>query len=99
MRGAWEPTENLGVVTTDPLHLNSVQRVGRDVASAYDWLNPEDLLVSFRSLFGRRGDAVQRPHQDGIRITTQSPEAFEEPIWQLFIPHAHQSNASLRPNR
>lgn len=48
----------------------------------------------FFSLFGARGDSVQRPHQDGILITPESPEAFEEPIWQLFFPNAHRVSTS-----
>ena len=33
--------------------------------------------------------AIERPHQDRIRITVDSPEAFEEPLWQQFFPHVH----------
>jgi len=35
---------------------------------------------------------MERPHQDGILITRESPEAFEEPIWQYFFPHIHENN-------
>lgn len=49
-QGAAEPTENLDTQSTDPLHLNSIQRVGQEVAAIYDWLNPDDLLISFRSI-------------------------------------------------
>lgn len=38
------------VQTDDPLHFNSVQEVGQEVASAHDWLNADDLLVSFRNI-------------------------------------------------
>ena len=33
--------------------------------------------------------AVERPHRDRITITRDSPEAFEEPIWQDFFPWVH----------
>ena len=33
--------------------------------------------------------AVERPHRDRIRITKESAEAFEEPLWQDFFPWAH----------
>ena len=33
--------------------------------------------------------AVERPHRDRIRITRESAEAFEEPLWQDFFPWAH----------
>jgi hypothetical protein len=36
--------------------------------------------------------ARERPHQDRIRITPESPEAYEEPIWQHFFPQAHAAN-------
>jgi hypothetical protein len=32
---------------------------------------------------------VERPHRDRIRITRESAEAFEEPIWQHFFPQVH----------
>ena len=34
-------------------------------------------------------EAVERPHRDRIRITRESPEAFEEPLWQAFFPVTH----------
>ncbi|MEI6515040.1 MAG: sulfotransferase [bacterium] len=39
-------------------------------------------------------DPVERSHRDGIRITPESPEAMEEPIWMSFFPLAHDSAAS-----
>ena len=33
--------------------------------------------------------AVERPHRDRIRITRESAEAFEEPLWQDFFSWAH----------
>jgi hypothetical protein len=40
--------------------------------------------------------AVERPHRDRIRITAESPEAFEEPLWQFFFPHLHAADAVHR---
>lgn len=37
------------------------------------------------TVFGRRQAPIERPHKDRIRITRESPEAFEEPIWQYFF--------------
>lgn len=40
----------------------------------------------------RSADApVERPHRDRIRITKESAEAFEEPLWQSFFPGAHDA--------
>lgn len=36
---------------------------------------------------------VERPHKDRILITPESPEAFEEPIWQHFFPNLHDPDA------
>ena len=38
--------------------------------------------------------SVERPHRDRIYITADSPEAFEEPLWQFFFPHVHDENAN-----
>ena len=37
---------------------------------------------------------VERPHRDRIRINRESPEAFEEPIWQHFFPWLHDRASS-----
>ncbi len=31
----------------------------------------------------------ERAHRDGIRVTRESPEAFEEVVWMAFFPHLH----------
>jgi len=47
---------------------------------------------------GKRGElaAVERLHGDGIAITSESPEALDEPIWMSFFPDAHDP---MRDNR
>lgn len=35
---------------------------------------------------GKVENPVERPHRDRIRITRESPDAFEEPIWRYFFP-------------
>jgi hypothetical protein len=35
------------------------------------------------------GPEVERPHRDRIRITKESAEAFEEPLWQAYFPWTH----------
>ena len=34
-----------------------------------------------------RSEPVERAHRDRIRVTRDSPEAFEEPIWAHFFPY------------
>lgn len=33
--------------------------------------------------------AMERAHKDGIAVTSQSPEAFEEMLWMAFFPDIH----------
>ena len=43
----------------------------------------------YLKIAGGRQQSTERPHQDGIQITRDSPDAFEEPIWQHFFPDLH----------
>ena len=52
---------------------------------AWNWF--QDLMSG-----GRAAEAVERPHKDRIRITKESPEAFEEPVWQAYFPWTHDAN-------
>ncbi|MFN0055446.1 MAG: sulfotransferase [Planctomycetales bacterium] len=54
------------------------------------------LWSRFLSRFRTRQEAVERPHKDRIKITSESPEAYEEPIWQHFFPHLHAPEAIHR---
>lgn len=38
--------------------------------------------------------ASERAHLDGIQITRESPEAFEEVLWMAFFPGLHDPNRS-----
>jgi hypothetical protein len=40
------------------------------------------------------GPARERAHRDGILVTRESPEAFEEVLWMSFFPHLHDSSHS-----
>jgi hypothetical protein len=43
----------------------------------------------FQSRLSTTATPVERPHGDRIHITRESPEAFEEPLWQTFFPWTH----------
>lgn len=43
---------------------------------------------------GRGGAASERAHGDGIEVTSESPEAFEEVIWMTFFPHLHDPDVN-----
>ena len=50
----------------------------------------------FSSRFRRPGEAQERAHQDGMLVTTDSPEAFEEIIWKAFW-NSHYEDDRIRP--
>lgn len=55
--------------------------------------------VAWNRIQGRMGKSsppVERPHRDRIKITKDSPEAFEEPIWAYFFPAIHDPQALHR---
>jgi hypothetical protein len=37
---------------------------------------------------------AERSHGDGIAVTSDSPEAFEEPLWMAFFPGQHDPSRS-----
>lgn len=43
-----------------------------------------------------RGDPVarERAHRDRIKVTPESPEAFEEVLWKIFFPRLHEPSES-----
>lgn len=42
----------------------------------------------------RNGDPKERAHRDGITVTPESPEAFEEVLWMSFFPAMHDLPAA-----
>ncbi len=52
----------------------------------WDWLSSR--------LPWRDGRPVERPHRDGIWVTPESPESFEEILWMIFFPSAHDPGRS-----
>jgi len=42
----------------------------------------------------QRAPARERSHRDGIAVTPDSPEAFEEALWMAFFPHLHDPGRS-----
>jgi hypothetical protein len=54
------------------------------------------LWNSFQQRIASSGAPIERPHQDRIRITKDSPEAFEEPLWMHFFPFVHDAASCHR---
>jgi hypothetical protein len=42
----------------------------------------------------REAPPAERTHRDGIAVTSESPEAFEEVIWMAFFPELHDPSKS-----
>jgi hypothetical protein len=40
------------------------------------------------------GPPRERPHRDGVMVTTDSPDALEEMIWMAFFPRCHDPSVS-----
>jgi hypothetical protein len=57
------------------------------VFTPYAWNKLVDLAPA------RADAAVERTHLDGIMVTPDSPEAFEEVLWMAFFPRLHDPDA------
>lgn len=53
------------------------------------------LWHKFSSKFSRSVEAQERAHQDGMLVTTESPEAFEEIIWKAFWRDRYRTDRIL----
>lgn len=42
----------------------------------------------------RKEEERERTHKDGIKVTSESPEAFEEVLWMAFFPNLHDPGRS-----
>jgi hypothetical protein len=47
--------------------------------------------------FRKVGDKVERAHGDGMMLSFDSPEAFEEVVWLTFLRHAIVDDRTLSP--
>lgn len=50
----------------------------------------------FLDRFPATDQPAERPHRDRIRITRESPEAMEEPLWQAWFPDQHSEHSIHR---
>ena len=67
--------------------LSSIPSVAAHQYRDFPFVMTPALWQRFTSIFSSgKNIALERPHRDGIFITRESPEAFEEPIWQYFFP-------------
>lgn len=99
-----------GVSVESPIHVSGLARAGTTIlletlaghrATATYRYRDYPLLFTpcwwnrfLDRLPQRERAAVERSHRDGIRVTRESPEAFEEMLWMAFFPQAHDPAAS-----
>jgi hypothetical protein len=64
-------------------------------------LRMKDYPMLFTPYWWRRATANQRPqpprerpHKDGVLVTTESPDALEEMLWMAFFPRCHDPSVS-----
>ena len=69
--------------------LSKAQGVATHRYGDFPFVSTPILWNRFRGLSRAAEQPVERPHADRIRITSESPEGFEEPIWQAFFPWTH----------
>ena len=72
---------------------SSLSRVGTHQYRDFPFLFVPYLWNQFQNRLAHAEAPVERPHQDRITITKNSPEAFEEPIWMHFFPFVHEPHA------
>jgi len=73
--------------------LSSIPSVATHRYRDFPFVMTPILWQHFTNFFSSEKPPLERPHKDGIMITRESPEAFEEPIWQYFFPHANTAKA------
>jgi hypothetical protein len=53
------------------------------------------LWNKFNRAFQKKGESTERAHNDGMTISYDSPEAFEEILWHAFWPEKYKDSATL----
>jgi hypothetical protein len=102
-----------GVAVTKPVYIAGLARSGTTLLLECLAAHPEVATHRYRDfpfLFtpyawhrflevaGRRRHApAERTHGDGIMVTPESPEAFEEVLWMHFFPDVRDGSASTLP--
>jgi Sulfotransferase family len=96
------------VPITMPIYVSGLARSGstllHEVVSAHPGVAThriKDYPMVFTPYWWRRSTAHlrpkvprQRPHQDRVMITTDSPDSIEEMLWMAFFPHCHDPTVS-----
>jgi hypothetical protein len=96
------------VAVRSPVYVCGLARSGstllHEVVSSYPGVathRVKDYPMLFTPCWWRRATAGlrpppprERPHRDGVMITTESPDALEEMLWMAFFPRCHDPSVS-----
>lgn len=97
--------ELAGVPITQPIYVSGLARSGSTILLEFLARHADtvthrykDYPLVFTPFFwnrfldrvpSRESTAAERTHRDGIMVTPESPEAFEEMLWMAFFPRLH----------
>ena len=99
------------VSVTDPVFISSLPRAGTTILLRLMWNTDRVATHTYRDMpfvlcrmiwqrfsdqFAAEHTTRERAHGDGIEISRESPEAFEEMIWKHFWPD-HYRDDHIRP--
>jgi hypothetical protein len=102
-------TEELGRVRVrSPIYVCGLARSGSTLLHEVVTSHPDvathrvkDYPMVFTPYWWRRATAQlrptaprERPHQDGVMVTTESPDAVEEMVWAALFPRCHDPSVS-----
>jgi len=102
--------ELAGIPVERPIYVSGLARSGSTILLEFLARHPDtvthrykDYPLVFTPFFWNRfldrvpmreGAAAERTHRDGIMVTPESPEAFEEVLWMAFFPSLHDPSVS-----
>jgi hypothetical protein len=100
-----------GVTADDPVFITSLPRSGTTILLKLLWQTGRFASHTYRDMpfvlcpliwsrytgqFAGEIEPTERAHGDGLEVSGESPEAFEEMIWKHFWPE-HYSEDHIRP--
>lgn len=102
-----------GIAVEDPVFITALPRSGTTILLKLLWQSGDFATHTYRDMpfvlcpliwsrysghFSKEIAPTDRAHGDGLEVSGESPEAFEEMIWKHFWP-GHYENDRIRPWR
>jgi len=100
-----------GITAEDPVFITALPRSGTTILLKLLWQSGHFATHTYRDMpfvlcplmwsrysehFSEEIESTERAHGDGLKVSGESPEAFEEIIWKHFWP-AHYITDRIRP--